>query len=63
MFAEHSETSSKRVSGNIRSLCDEVNFNIKVNDLDYAYKNLSTKLKFIYDIKNKEDMVSKVNSL
>ena len=62
MFAEHSEASSKRgCLENITSLCAETNFNINYRDDEYAYKNMPNKLKFLFDIKNKEDMVNKIN--
>ena len=48
--------------GNIRSLCAEIKFNIKIRG-EHTYNNISNKLKFLFDIKNKEDMINKINDI
>ena len=45
---------------NIIALCSEVNFKLKFKDPTEIFKELNEKLKYIFDIKNEEDMIEKI---
>ena len=45
---------------NIIALCSEVNFKLKFKNSDEVFRELDDKLKYIFDIKNEEDMINKI---
>ena len=44
----------------IIALCSEVNFNLKLKNPTEVFNGLNEKLKYIFDIKNEEDMINKI---
>ena len=46
--------------GNITALCAEVDFKLKFKNKEQVFQELNNKLKFIFDIKDENDMINKV---